>query len=123
PVHHLFEAFDDVVKFEIVAFDGAESRADLVAADLVTATVDGIQEALGEIGASAEELHLLAYQHRRDAAGNRAIVAPGAPHDLVALELNRAGIDGHLGGEVAEGLAHARRVPDGEVRLRRGSEV
>ena len=81
---------------------GSNVRADLLAGDFVAAAVDGVEKALGEVRARAEELHLLAHEHRRNAAGNRAVVAPGAAHERVALELQRAGIDGDLRGELPE---------------------
>ena len=80
---------------------GFERRTDLLAADFVPAAVDRIEQTLGQVGSRAEELHLLADQHRRHTAGDGAVVAPGAAHDLVAFELNRAGVDRHLCREIA----------------------
>ena len=93
PVHHPLELLAHVVELEVVTLDRRCRRRDLVAADLVAPAVDRIQQALRQVGARAEELHLLADQHRGDTAGDRAVVAPGAAHDLVALELDRARID------------------------------
>ena len=76
PVHHLVEPLDHVVEVEVVALDRLERGRDLLAADLVAAAVDRVEQALRQVGARAEELHLLADQHRRDAAGDRAVVAP-----------------------------------------------
>src|SRR6185369_6434990 len=123
PVHHALEALEDIVEVEILPLDGAESRAHLLAANLVAAAVDRVQQTLSEIGARSEELHLFADAHGRNAAGDSAVVSPGAAHHLVTFELNRAGVDRHFRREVPERLRQARRVPDGEVRLRRRTQV
>ena len=123
PLHHPLEPPQHVVEVEHVARDRRERRPDLLAADLVAPAIDPIEQTLGEIGARAEELHLLAHAHRRHAARDRAIVAPRAAHDLVALELERAGVDGDFRGVAAEAIGQARRIPDGEIRLRPWPEV
>ncbi len=123
PVHHLVEALDHLVEVEVVALDRLGGGADLLAARLVAAAVDGVEQTLGQVGARAEELHLLAHQHRRHATGDRAVVAPRPPHDFVALELERAGVDGHLRREVPEAVRHPRGVPDREIRLRCRAQV
>ena len=112
-----------VVEVEHVALDRFERRSDLLAADFVAAAVDRVEQALRQVGARAEELHLLADDHRRHAAGDRPVVAPRAAHDLVAFELERARVDGHLRREAAEAVRQARRIPDGQVRLGRRAEV
>ena len=123
PVHHLFEAHQDVVEVEDVPCHRGEGRRDLFAAHLISAAVDRIEQALGEVGASAKELHLLAHDHWRHAAGDGAVVTQGAAHQLVALELDRTRVDGDLRGKPAEAVGHPRRVPDREVRLGRGPEI
>ena len=123
PVHHLVEALDHLVEVEVLPLDRLRGGADLLAAHLVAAAVDGVEQALGQIGARAEELHLLAHQHRRHATGDRAVVAPRPPHDFVALELERAGVDGHLRREPPEAVRHPRGVPDREIGLRRRAQV
>ena len=64
PVHHPVELVNHVFEFEDVAFHGFEGGTYLIAADLVPAAVDGVEQTLREVGARAEELHLLADQHR-----------------------------------------------------------
>src|SRR5207249_109561 len=58
-----------------------------------------------------------------DATGNSAVVAPRAAHDLVAFELNRAGVDSHLRRETTKSIRQPRRVPDGEIWFRGRPEV
>ena len=114
---------EDIVEVEDVPFHRVDRRRDLFAAHLIAPAVDGVEQAFCEVRPCAEELHLLADDHRRHAAGDRAVVAPGAAHDLVALELDRARVDGHLRGEPAEAVGQPRRVPDREVRFGRGAEI
>ena len=57
-----------------------------------------------QLAGAAHAGHALAEEHRRHAARDRAVVAPGPAHDLVALELQRAGVDGNLGGKPPERL-------------------
>jgi hypothetical protein len=52
-------------------------RCDLRAGHLVAAAVDRVQQGLGQVDPGAEELHVLADPHRRDAAGDRGVVAVG----------------------------------------------
>src|SRR5262249_45495477 len=86
-------------------------------------SVDRVKQALGEIGARAEELHLLSHEHGRNAARNRAVVAPCAAHERIALELQRARVDRDLRREPAEVIRQSRRVPDSEVRFWRRSKI
>ncbi len=64
---------------------GSGWRRDLVATYLVSPTVDRVQHRVGEIHARAEELHLLAKPHGRDATGNRVVVTPARAHQVVIL--------------------------------------
>ena len=43
--------------------------------------------ALGKIDAGAEELHLLAEPHGRNAAGDAVVIAPEGAHQVVVLVL------------------------------------
>ena len=123
PVHHLVEAGLDLVVVEHVALDGRQLRPHLVARDLVTAAVEGVEEALREVDAGAEELHLLAHLHGRDAARDRRVVAVGGAHEGVALVLDRARLDRELGAEALEAVGEGRVPEDREVRLGRRAEV
>src|SRR5262245_46069880 len=95
----------------------------LLAAELISAAIDRIQQTLREVCARTKELHLLANAHRRNTTRNRSIISPRVAHDLVAFELNRAGVDGDSGGETTESLGQAWRVPDREVWLRRWTKI
>ena len=68
----------------------------MIAGDLVAAAIDCIQQGFRQVDAGAEELHLLAQSHRRDAAGNAVIVAPERPHQIVILVLQRGGVAADL---------------------------
>ena len=118
PVHHRVVGLQHLLVVEHVARDRAELRTHLRVRLLVHAAVDGVQEALREIGARAEELHLLAGVRRRDAAADRVVIAPDAAHDLVVLVLHARRRDRDLRGVALERLREARRVEDREVRLR-----
>ena len=76
PVQHRIEAPQHLVVVEHLGGDRREHRPDLFAGDLVAAAVQRVQQRLRQVHARAEELHLLADAHRRDAAGDRAVVAP-----------------------------------------------
>src|SRR6185436_20260390 len=108
PFHHSLELPGDVVEIEVVALDWISLWPDLLAGEFIAAAVDGVEQALGEVRARAEKLHLLAHEHWRNAAGNRAIVAPRAAHERVALELERAGVNGYFRGEFPEMLRQSR---------------
>ena len=104
PVHHLVEAFHEIVELEVVAGEGIAGWGDLFAALFILTAVDGVEHGLGEICASAEELHLLADAHGGDTAGDAVVVSPVWAHEVVVLVLDRAGLDGDLGAEVFEAL-------------------
>ena len=91
--------------------------ADLLAVLLVAPAVEAHQHQLHEIGARAEELHLLTHPHRRDTAGDRVIVAVDRPHEVVVLVLYRVGIAGDLRRETFKGLRQRRRPQHREIRF------
>ena len=96
---------------------------DLHAGHLVAAAVDGVQQGLGGVHASREELHLLAYTHRGDAACDCGVIAPVAADFLIGLVLDCRGVDGDLGAEALVGFRQLRIPEDGDVRLRARSKV
>ena len=123
PAHHRVELLHDLVVVEVLAGDRRELRADLLVADLVHAAVDGVQQALGQVGARAEELHFQADAHGGHAAGDTVVVAVGEAHHIVVLVLDGRRFDGHLRAVALE----VRRQVDGpehrQVRLRGRAEV
>src|SRR5687767_2676235 len=123
PVHHFFKPLEHVIENEEVTLNWFALRPDLLAAYLVAPPVDRIEQTLGQVGACAKELHLFAHQHRRYTTGNGPVVTPGAAHNLIAFELNRAGVDRDLGPKTTERIRHSRRIPDGHVWFRRRTEV
>ncbi len=116
PLHHL-------VVVQVFRGYGIERRGDLLAGDFVTASVDGVQQRLRQVGARPEELHLLADAHSRHAAGDAVIVAPELPHEIVVLVLDGALVNGHPGAVPLEVLRHPLGPQHRDVGLGRGAEV
>ena len=123
PVQHLDILGQDLVIVQVLAGDGGVVGAALLMALLVHAAVDGVQQALCQVGAGTKELHLLAGLGGRHAAADGVIVAPHGLHHIIVLVLNRAGVDGHLGSVLLEALGQGRGVQNGQVRLRCGAHV
>ena len=123
PVQHLDILGQHFVIGQVLAGDGGIVGAALLVALLVHAAVDGVQQALGKVGACAEELHLLAGLGSRHAAADGVIVAPDGLHHVIVLVLDAAGVDGHLGGVLLKGLRQGRGVQHGQVGLRCGAHV
>ena len=74
PVHHRVEPGHDVRVVEHVTGQRRQHGPDLGTADLVPAAIDRVQQRLSQVDPGAEELHLLADLHGRDAAGDRGVV-------------------------------------------------
>ena len=96
PLHHLVELLHHLFVFEIFARDGGEEGRDLLAVHFVHTTVDGIEQALRQVGTSAEELHLLTDAHGRYAASDTVVVAVVWTHQVVVLVLDGRSGDRHL---------------------------
>ena len=103
PLHRGVELRHDVVVVEEFAGDRQCLGSDLVAGYLVAAAIDGIEQRLGEIDAGAEELHLLAEPHGRDAAGDAVVIAPERPHQIVVFVLQRGRVLADLDAVALEG--------------------
>ena len=89
PLHQMIELCEHIVVFEHVARHRRTGGGDLCTRYLVAAAVDGVEQRLRQIDAGAEELHLLAEPHRRDAARDAVVVAPMRPHQIVVFILQR----------------------------------
>src|SRR4029453_7398398 len=111
------------IELQIIALNWIYLRSNLFPTELVAPAVDCVKQTLGEIGARTEKLHLLSHEHGRNAARNRAIVAPRAAHERIALELQCARVDGDFRCELAKVIRQSRRIPNGEIRLRRRSKI
>ena len=118
PIHHGLEAQHHFVVVEVLARDRAEGRRHLRAGLFVNAAVDGVEHALGEVGASAEELHFFAGFGSRYAAADRIVVAPDRTHHIVVFVLDARRIDGDLGRIFAEGLRQVLRIKHREIGFR-----
>ena len=89
----------------------------------IHAAVEGVEQALREVGSCAEELDLLARLRRGNAAADAVVVAPDRTHDAVVFVLDGAGIDGNFGRVFLEGLGQSGRPEHRQVRLGSGSHV
>src|ERR1051325_4134478 len=123
PLHHSFKPVNAIIEVKVLSLDRADVWANLLACDLIAASVDGIEKTLGEVGPRAEELHLFADLHGRDTTCDGPVIAQRAAHDLVVFELNGAGVYRHARGEAAKPFGQARVIPDGQVRLRGWAQV
>jgi hypothetical protein len=123
PAHHVVELGDHVVVVEDVALHGPEPRAHLRALDLVDPSVDGVEQALRQVGTGAEELHLLADAHRAHAARDAVVVAVVDAHEVVVLVLDGARDDRDPRAVALERLGKPRRPEHREVGLGSGAQV
>ena len=121
--HGDLEFFHHLIEIEVLAGDGFVTVGDLFARQFIAAAVDGVHQRLGQIGAGAEELHLLADAHRGNAAGNAVVVAQIGAHQVVVLILDGGGGNGNVGCVVLEGLRQAAAPQHGQVRFRRRPQV
>ncbi|MNO66898.1 hypothetical protein D3C76_576970 [compost metagenome] len=119
PVHEVIQAIHHVVVLEVLGLDHFGFRADLDLELLVHTAVDCIQHGLGQVGTSAEELHLFADDHRRHAASDGVvIVVEVRTHQVIVLVLNGRGLDGYLGAVLLETDRQLLGPQNGQVRLR-----
>ena len=123
PFHHIHEAGHELVVGEHIAFDGPVSGTHLLTRLTVDATADGVGEALGEVGAGTEELHLLARLCGADATADAVVVAPDRAHHVVVLILYAARLDRDEGGIALETLGQTAAVEHGEVGFGRRTHI
>ena len=123
PTHHLLVFLHHLVIVEIFARNRLELGSHLHTGTLVAPAVDGIKQALGQIGTSTEELHLLADFHRRHTAGNAIVVTVIHTHQVVVLILDGRSVDRNLGTELLPVLRQFVRPQHRQVRLRSRPEV
>ena len=124
PVQHFLVALPHVVEVEgAIALNGFVAVHNLLAAHLVTTTVDGVEQSLGGVDAGTEELHLLADPHGGHAAGDGGIVAPVGANLRIGLVLDRGGLDGNASAEFLVTAGQVLVPEDRDVRLGRGAEV
>ena len=89
PVQHLDVLGQHLIVGQVLAGNGGVVGAALLVALLVHTAVDGVQQALGQVGAGTEELHLLAGLGGRHAAADGVVIAPHGLHHVVVLVLDR----------------------------------
>ena len=123
PLHRGVELRHHVIVVEEFARHRHGSRRHLIAGDLVAAAIDGVEQGLCQVDPGAEELHLPAEPHGRHAAGDRIVIAPERPHQIVVLVLQRGRVLADLDAVALEGLRHLVGPQHGDVRLRCGTEI
>ena len=117
PVEHIAEAGLQLLPGEVLAGDGAELRTALLAGLGIHTAVDGVEQGLGHIGTSTEELHLLTSLGSAHAAADAVVVAPDRTHHVIVLVLDRAGLHRDHRSVVLEVIGKTGRVEHGEVGL------
>ena len=117
------ETLHHLVVIQDVALERLHLRPNLSAGVLVVPAVHRKKQELGQVASRAEELHLLSDLHGRNAAGDRVVVAVNRAHQVVALILNRVGVDRNLRAEPLKVFGKLLRPEDGEVRFGRRAEV
>ena len=88
PSHHLLKLVHHHIIVENLIGDGSIGRSYLLTTTLVATTIDGIEQTLGQIGTSTEELHLLTYLHGRHTAGYTIVIAVIGTHEVIVLILD-----------------------------------
>ena len=123
PLHHIHILLHDLIIVEVLGGDGTVLGADLMAVHLIHAAVDGVQQALGQVGAGAEELHLLADTHGGYAAGNAVVIAVNGTHDIIVLVLDGRVLNGDLGTILLPVGGQVVAPQNGEVGLGGSTQV
>src|SRR5688572_2520502 len=103
PLHHCFELTGDIVEIETLAAHRRAGRSYLLACDFVPPAIDGVEEALREVGAGAEQLHLRARFRWRDTTHKGAIIAPGQAQYLIVFKMEDARFECDFGCKPPEG--------------------
>ena len=112
PVHVEFKLVDDFIVVEVFARNRRIFRANLrtLHEAFILTTVDGVEERLGEVCTSAEELHFLTGLSCRNAAADAVVVAPDRTHRVIVFVLDGAGLHGDFCSELLEACREARAV-------------
>ncbi len=123
PFHCGVELGHDLVEIEELAGYRQCLGCDLFAGYFVPAAIDRVEQRFCEVDAGAEELHLLAEPHCRDAAGDAVIITPEWPHQIVVFVLQRGRVAADLDAVALEGGRHMVRPEDRDVRLGRRPQI
>ncbi len=117
PVHHAVVFLHHLMIVQIFRSDRLVLRPHLIPALLVPAPVDGIEQALRQIGSGPEKLHLLPGLGGRYTAADGIIIPPYRFHDIIVLVLDGAGADGNISRIFLKVLRQGRGVQHRDVRL------
>ena len=123
PAHHILELRHKFIVLKIFASDWLKVWTYLLARNLISTTVDSVEQALCKVCARTEELHLLANLHRRNAAGNSIVIAIVRTHKVVVLILDCRSLDRHLCAVVLPVLWSCVEPQNGKVWLWSRTEV
>ena len=123
PLHHLIELLHHLFVVEVFAGDGREEGRNLLAVHFVDTTVDGIEQALRQVGTRAEELHLLTDAHGRHAASDTVVVAVVGTHEVVVFVLDGRRSDRHLRAITLPVFGQTSRPEHREVGFGSRSEI
>ncbi len=123
PLHHIHEARHELLVGHDITLDRTVSWTYLLTCLTIYATADGIGQALGEVSAGTEELHLLTSLSSTDAAADAVVVAPYRTHHVVVLILDTACLHGDHRSIALESFRQTTAVEHGEVRFGRRSHV
>ena len=123
PLHHIIECVNYLIIFKHVAVIFSVLRPHLFSGLLIHAAVEGIEQALRQVGAGAEELHFLTDAHGRNAAGDAVVVSVHGAHQVVVFVLDGRGLDGHLRTVTLKADREPGGPEHGQVRLRCRTQV
>ena len=129
PVHHEIILVHNLVVIKILGSDRRVLRTNLHRLAvlchvlLVLTAVDRVEQALRQVRAGAEELHLLTCLGSGYAAADAIVIAPDRTHHIIVLVLDGRCVNGDLCRVLLEILRKTGRVEHGQVRFRGRSHV
>src|SRR5574344_1073396 len=123
PLHHIHEFRHEFIVSHHITLDWLISRTTLFTGLGIHTTVDGIQQALGEIGTRTEELHLLTCLRSTHTAADGVIISPYRAHHIIILILDGTGSDRYHRCIALESLRQTTAVKYSEVRFGRRTHI
>ena len=123
PVHHVHKARHELFVSKYIALYGTEFRTTLLTGLGINTTRNSIGQALGQVGTSTEELHLLTGLCGRHTAADAIIVTPYRAHYIVIFVLDRTCLHRNQRSIVLEALRQTRTVQYSQVRLWRRTHI
>ena len=96
PFHHGIVFFHNIVKVKIFCCYRTVFRTNLDFKTFVHTSVYSIKQAFCEVRSCTEELHFLAYSHRRYAASYSIVIAVDFTHHIIVFILNGRSVYGYF---------------------------